>query len=80
MILVGYARECRSRLTLATSTDNHHSLRWELVDIFSTNERTFGNVQVAKFHGHLNVVDHTASHQGNLTLIAYCGIYYLLHT
>src|SRR5690242_18503209 len=55
MILVCNARQGRGWLSLAARADYHHLIRMELVDVLSTNNHAFGDIQVAQFHCHLDV-------------------------
>src|SRR5215467_4082575 len=80
MILVGNARESRGWLSLAAGTYDDDLLRLELIDVLSANQHALGNVQVSKLNSHLYIVDHAASHQGDLALVAYGGIDNLLHS
>src|SRR5581483_1615856 len=80
VILVSDTRQGRGGFTLATRTDNDHLRSRKLVDILRSNEYIFRNVQVAKFNGHLHVIDHAPSHQRDMSIIAHGGIDHLLHT
>src|SRR5438067_1219979 len=79
MILVGNACEGRGGFSLAACADDDHALRGKPVDVFGTDERTFRYVEIAKFDGHLDVVDHASSDQGHLALVANSSIDDLLH-
>ena len=80
MVAISDARQRGRWFALTARTDDRNLFRLELVDVLRANEHPLRHVQVAKLYRHLHVVQHTASNQCDMTIIAFGGIHNLLHT
>src|SRR6266700_1435849 len=79
MVLVGNTRQGRGWFPLAPSTDDDHLIRMKLVDILNPNDHPLGHVQVAQFYRHLDIVDHTATRQRDVTFVTGSRVHHLLN-
>src|SRR2546430_14337247 len=80
MILVCNASQRRRGLTLATRTYNHHLVRAKLFDVLASYQHALRHMQITQLQSHLHIINYAAANQGHVTIIAFGGINYLLHT